>query len=68
MELEIIWNLKLFDYKDRIEEITEQAKQELKMERGIDKIVSFWKEIQFEMMKHKDTNIFTLKMLDEHFE
>lgn len=38
------------------------------MEKGIDKIVSFWKEIQFELMKHKDTNIFTLKMLDDHFE
>lgn len=23
MELEVIWNLKLFDFKDRIEEITE---------------------------------------------
>jgi dynein heavy chain len=68
MELEVIWNLKLFDYKDRIEEITEQAKQELKMEKGIDLIVNFWKEIVFELMKHKDTTIYTLKMLDDHFE
>lgn len=26
MYLDVIWQLKLFDYKDRIEEITEQAK------------------------------------------
>lgn len=31
--LEVIWDLKLFDYKDGIEEITDQAKQELKMEK-----------------------------------
>lgn len=68
MELEVIWNLKMFDYKDRIEEIAEQAKQELKMEKGIDKVVEFWKDVQFELMKHKDTQIYTLKMLDEQFE
>jgi len=38
------------------------------MEKGIDLIVGFWKEIVFELMKHKDTNIYTLKMLDDHFE
>lgn len=38
------------------------------MEKGIDKIVTFWREIQFELMKHKDTDIFTLKILEEHFE
>ena len=45
LELETIWNLKLFDYKDRIEEITDQAKQELKMEKQIEKVVKFWSDI-----------------------
>ena len=38
------------------------------MDKGIEKVVNFWKEIKFEPIKHKDTNIYTLKMLDEHFE
>lgn len=33
LELAIIWELKLFDFKDGIEEITDQSKQELKMEK-----------------------------------
>lgn len=35
---------------------------------GIDKVVKFWETISFETIKHKDTSIYTLKMLDEHFE
>ena len=38
------------------------------MEKQIDKVVKFWFEIQFELIKHKDTPVSTLKMLDEHFE
>lgn len=38
------------------------------MEKGIEKVVNFWKEIKFEPIRHKDTSIYTLKMLDEHFE
>nr|SYZ35238.1 PtDNAH9b [Paramecium tetraurelia] len=68
MELDVIWNLKLFDFREKIEDISEQAKQELKMEKGIIKVDTFWKDVQFELLKHKDTDIRTLKMLDEHFE
>lgn len=38
------------------------------MEKGIEKVVNFWKDVQFELVKHKDTSVYTLKMLDEHFE
>ena len=38
------------------------------MDKQIDKVVKFWSDIQFELIKHKDTPISTLKMLDEHFE
>ena len=38
------------------------------MERGIDVVVSFWKDITFELIQHKGTSVHTLKMLDEHFE
>lgn len=38
------------------------------MDRGIDIVVSFWKDIEFELIQHKGTSVHTLKMLDEHFE
>lgn len=38
------------------------------MEKGIMKVDNFWKDVSFELIKHKDTDIRTLKMLDEHFE
>lgn len=66
--LEIIWDLKLFDYKDGIEEITDQAKQELKMEKSLKKIIDFWRDIEFELVQHKNTDIHTLKMSEENFE
>lgn len=50
LQLEVIWDLKLFDYKDGIEEITDQAKQELKMEKSLKKIIDFWRDIEFELM------------------
>lgn len=46
--LETIWDLKLFDYKDGIEEITDQAKQELKMEKQLKTIIDFWRDVEFE--------------------
>lgn len=33
LPLKLIWNLRLFDYKETIEEITEIAKNEAKMEK-----------------------------------
>ena len=33
LELSLLWNLRLYDYKDTIEEITEIAKNEAKMEK-----------------------------------
>jgi dynein heavy chain len=68
LELKTVWDLKLFDFKDGIEEITDQSKQELKMERGLNVIIKFWKDIDFELIPHKSGDIFTLKMTDENFE
>jgi dynein heavy chain, axonemal len=33
LELKLLWNLRIFDYKDTIEEICEIAKNEAKMEK-----------------------------------
>ena len=66
--LQIIWDLRLFELKDRIEEIADKAKQEAKMEKALNKIDEKWKEVAFERQQHKDTNIMLLKMSDDNFE
>ena len=38
------------------------------MEKNINKIIESWKSIEFELVKHKNTEIFTLKLSDENFE
>lgn len=63
LKLETVWNLKLFDFKDGIEEITDKSKAELKMEKQLKIIIDFWKDINFELIPHKNTDITTLKML-----
>lgn len=66
--LQTVWNLKLFDFKDGIEEVTDQAKQELKMEKGLNVIIKFWKDVEFELIPHKNSEVKTLKLSDENFE
>lgn len=68
LQLSTIWDLKLFEYKDAIEDVADQAKNELKMEVGLSKIIEIWKNVEFECMKHKDTDIQTLKMNEDNFE
>jgi len=68
LTLQTIWDLKLFDFKDGIEEITDQSKQELKMEKALNVIINFWKTIEFELVQHKSTTIRTLKLAEENFE
>ncbi len=68
LQIQTIWDLKLFNFKDEIEDITDTSKQELKMSKQIKVVVTKWKEVQFELLKHKDTNISTLKLLEENFE
>lgn len=42
LQLQAIWDLELYNFKDGIEEITDQSKQELKMEKGLNTIINFW--------------------------
>lgn len=63
-----MWEIKLFDFKEGVEDVTDQAKQELKMEKSLNIIIKFWKEVVFELLPHKNSEISTLKMSDENFE
>jgi dynein heavy chain len=48
-----IYNLNLGDYKEDVEEITDQARQEAKMEKTLAKLNEIWKDIKFEFTQHK---------------
>ena len=45
-----VWDFKLYEFKDGIEDICDQSKQELKMEKQLNNIISFWKDIEFELV------------------
>lgn len=68
LDLGKIWELKLFEIREQVDDITEQAKNEAKMEKSLKKIMEFWEKVEFELIPHKTTSIKTLKMLDENFE
>jgi len=55
--LKDIYCLNLQDYKEDVEEITDQAKQEAKMEKTLAKLEETWKDIAFEFYQHKNTDI-----------
>jgi dynein heavy chain len=40
----------------------------LKIGVALKKVVERWREVEFEAVKHKDTSIYTLKLIEEHFE
>ena len=37
------------------------------MEKEINAIIEFWKVVEFELVPLKNTDVSTLKMLDDHF-
>ena len=51
-----------------VEEITDQARQEAKMEKTLLKLEETWKDIEFDFNKHKETDIMLIRMSDENFE
>merc|ERR1712226_319063 len=57
-------------YKELLEEITEQAKQERKIETNLEKIEKQWVGVEFErvQLELKDSTVNTLKMDDESVE
>jgi len=38
------------------------------MEKQLNLIINFWKDIEFELIQHKNTTIHTLKLTEENFE
>lgn len=61
-------NLNLGKYQDDVEEITDQAKQESKMEKTLAKIDEAWVDVLFDFTQHKDTNVHMIRLSEENFD
>ena len=68
LTLRDVFNLNLTKYVEVVEEITDQARQEAKMEKTLNKLDETWKDVEFELDQHKKTDIFLLKLSEENFE
>ena len=63
-----IYDLELGKIAEDVEEITDQATQEAKMEKTLNTIEGAWVGIQFDFQEHKGTSVQMLKLNEESFE
>lgn len=66
--LKNIYDLNLGAIADDVEEITDQAVQEAKMEKTLKAIAEFWKDIEFDFQAHKGTDVQMIRLSEENFE
>jgi dynein heavy chain len=66
--LKYIFDLKLGNYQEDVEEITDQAQNEAKMEKLIGQLTEYWKPVVFDFVPHKDSGFFLIRLLEEDFE
>jgi len=60
--------LELHKFEDEVSEIVDRAQKEEKMEIGLQKLDDVWTKVAFQFTKHKDTDVFTVRMAEEDFE
>ena len=72
LKLELLWNLDIYSQrnKEAIEEITQKAEQEAKIEKQLNAIDSKWKKVEFERqpLQLKEIKLEVLRMGDDDVE
>ena len=68
LTLRDVYNLNLNKYQEDVEEITDQARQEAKMEKTLAKLNEVWKDIKFQFDIHKGSDVQMFKLKEEDFE
>lgn len=63
-----VYNLNLNQQAEAVEEITDQAKQEARMEKTLNKLEEIYSQVEFETQQHKNTDVYMLKINEEDFE
>lgn len=67
-KLDDLLALELHKFEEEVGEIVDRAQKEEKMENGLTKLEESWAKVAFHFHKHKDTEVFTVKMAEEDFE
>jgi len=68
LRLADIYALELGKISEDVEEITDQAVQEAKMEKTLNNIELFWTDIQLDFTQHKGSEVQLLRLTEENFE
>ena len=68
LTLRDVYNLNLDKQAEAVEEITEQAKQEARMEKTLNKLEEIYSAVEFETQQLKNTDVFLLKINEDDFE
>jgi len=63
-----IYEMNLNQYAEDVEETTDQARQEAKMEKTLQQLDEVWKVVKFEFQQHKDTEFYLARLNEEDFE
>jgi len=63
-----IYELNLNKYKEDVEEITDQARQEAKMEKTLQKLEDTWRDIGLLFQPHKDSGVQMIKLDEDNFD
>lgn len=66
--LKDIYELNLNKYKEDVEEITDQSRQEAKMENTLNKLQQTWVDIIFEFKEHKGTGMHMIGLGADEFD
>ena len=66
--MRFIYDLNLGSYQEDVEEITDQAKQEAKMEKTLAKLEVDWAVVEFEFDPHKDSGVQMIRLAEENFD
>ena len=63
-----IYNLNIGKYQEDVEEITDQARQEAKMEKTLAKLDATWMDIEFDFSPHKDSGVQMIRLSEDNFD
>lgn len=66
--LQHIYDLNLNKYKEDVEEITDQARQEAKMEKTLNMLQERWVDVKFEFKAHKDSGVHMIGLDADDFD
>ena len=66
--LKTIYDLNLGKHSDDVEEITDQAGQEARMEKTLKEFEEFWVNVDYDFDKHKGSEVMMLRLNEENFE